>query len=153
MGAGIEVKERRKTAKDALIQLGVDTGYLYDDEDYDISKALAEAVGSASLPLNARERSTEHADEDVSATLGGIARALVLHGEVAGALEACSQWLGVASSKQARSEAFDAYCNLWKRHGDKLTILELSRAPPHGLRPNGAGARRGDGGGQGAAPV
>ena len=34
---------------------------------------------------------TEHPDETVAATLGGLAKTLVIHGDVAGALAACAE--------------------------------------------------------------
>ena len=70
---------------------------------------------------------TEHPDETVAATLGGLAKTLVIHGDVAGALAACAEWWGVASSAEARKAAAEAYRNLWKRHGASLRRLDLSR--------------------------
>ena len=70
---------------------------------------------------------TEHPDETVAATLGGLAKTLVIHRDVAGALAACSEWWGVASSPEASNAAAKAYRNLWKRHGTSLRNLDLSR--------------------------
>ena len=72
-------------------------------------------------------KATEHPDETVAATLGGLAKTLVIHGDVAGALAACAEWWGVALSPEARNTAAEAYRNLWKRHGASLRILDLSR--------------------------
>ena len=72
-------------------------------------------------------KATEHPDETVAATLGGLAKTLVIHGDVVGALAACAEWWGVASSPEARNTAANAYRNLWKRHGASLRILDLSR--------------------------
>ena len=41
------------------------------------------------------EEPTEHPDETVAATLGGLAKALVIHGDVTGALAACFEWWDV----------------------------------------------------------
>ena len=122
-----EVKERPATAKDALEALGVEIGYKSRIE------SVSSAIGGEALPSAAKVNSADHADEDVSTTLGGIAQALVGYDDIPAALEACSHWLGVASTATARSQALGAYCNLWKRHGERLTNkLELSREPPHG---------------------
>lgn len=89
---------------------------------------LSKTVGFNLLPLAAMTEATEHCDKDVSATLGDLAKALVLGGEPMGALAACTEWLGVASSAPARKEALDAYTNLWKRHAKDLAVLDLSKA-------------------------
>ena len=72
-------------------------------------------------------KATEHPDETVAATLGGLAKTLVIHGDVAGALAACAEWWGVAFSPEARQAAAEAYRNCWKRHGASLRSLDLSR--------------------------
>ena len=58
-----------------------------------------------------------------------LAKTLVLHGDVPGALSACAEWWGVALSDAACKEAAEAFRNLWKRHGaDHLRVLDLTRA-------------------------
>ena len=122
-----EVKERFKSTGEALKAIGADVDY--DDGRIE---SLSSAAGFDCVPSTALEKPKYHTDEDVSTTLGGISRALVLHGDVPGALDAVSQWLGVASTEAARKRAFAAYCNLWKYHGKDLKTMELSREPPHG---------------------
>ena len=64
----------------------------------------------------------------MATTLGGLSKALVLHGDMLGALSVCAEWWGVASSDAAREEAAKAFCNLWKRHGGgNFNALDLSR--------------------------
>ena len=113
----VGVGERPATAMDALRSLGRPTWY---DE---IFKAKPKWLEMAQSEV------TEHSDETVATTLGGLAKALVLHGDAPGALSACAEWLGVASNVgTARENALAAYCNLWKRFGvDRLRALNLSR--------------------------
>ena len=114
----VGVGERPATAMDALRSLGQPTWYKEI-----IFKANPEWFRMA------RSEVTEHSDETVATTLGGLAKALVLHGDAPGALSACAEWLGVASNVgTARENALAAYCNLWKRFGvDSLRVLDLSR--------------------------
>ena len=107
----VGVGERPATAMDTLRSL-------------DLTTWLGEI-----LKAMARSEVTEHSDETVATTLGGLAKALVLHGDAPGALSACAEWLGVASNVgTARENALAAYCNLWKRFGvDSLRVLDLSR--------------------------
>ena len=114
----VGVGERPATAMDALRSLGQPTWY-----QEIIFKAKPEWFRMA------RSEVTEHSDETVATTLGGLAKALVLHGDAPGALSACAEWLGVASNVgTARENALAAYCNLWKRFGvDSLRVLDLSR--------------------------
>ena len=114
----VGVGERPATAMDALRSLGRPTWYKEI-----IFKAKPEWFRMA------RSEVTEHSDETVATTLGGLAKALVLHGDAPGALSACAEWLGVASNVgTARENALAAYCNLWKRFGvDSLRVLDLSR--------------------------
>ena len=114
----VGVGERPATAMDALRSLGRPTWYKEI-----IFKAKPEWFRMA------RSEVTEHSDETVATTLGGLAKALVLHGDAPGALSACAEWLGVASNVgTARDNALAAYCNLWKRFGvDSLRVLNLSR--------------------------
>ena len=114
----VGVGERPATAMDALRSLGRPTWYV------EILEAKPEWLRMA------RSEVTEHSDETVATTLGGLAKALVLHGDAPGALSACAEWLGVASNVgTARENALAAYCNLWKRFGvDRLRALDLSRA-------------------------
>ena len=124
-----DVGARPRTSNAALDALGAQT------ELSDATKALRTAVGFEQLPRAVRAdvgATRSHADSDVESTLGGIARALVIHGDARGALDACSQWLGVAGSDAARCRALDAYCNLWKHQGAEFEELELSRCTPHG---------------------
>ena len=90
------------------------------------SNCLA-APGGESLPHAALKQATEHTDESIATTLGGLTKALVLHGAVPAGLAACAEWLGASSSETARAAATDAYINFWKRHGSELRSLELSR--------------------------
>ena len=83
------------------------------------------------VPAEAQKQPMDHGDDDVAGTLGGIAQSMVAHGASAEACDVCAQWLGVVSWG-GFEQAFDAFCNLWKRHGDALTELELSRAAPNG---------------------
>ena len=126
---GVDVNTRPASAKDALEMIdaaqggsGVNFGWgsLLDD--------MSGAVGGAALLSLATEQAVEHPDATVATTLGSLSKALVLHGDMTGALSACAEWWGVASSDAARTEAAKAYCNLWKRHGcDNLDVLDLSR--------------------------
>lgn len=114
----VGVGERPATAMDALMSLDQPTW-------------LGEIVEAKPEWFEmARSEVTEHSDETVATTLGGLAKALVLHGDAPGALSACAEWLGVASNVgTARENALAAYCNLWKRFGvDRLRALDLSRA-------------------------
>jgi hypothetical protein len=93
-----------------------------------LSDDMSGAVGGAALLSLATEPAVEHCDATVATTLGSLSKALVLHADMTGALSACAEWWGVASSDAARTEAAKAYCNLWKRHGcDNLDVLDLSR--------------------------
>ena len=118
----VDVRERPATAAKALAILGAsisDTGEIND---------MSRSVGYTELPAAAKEAACEHAEEDVASTLGGLAKRFVLDSAYADALEVCAEWLGVATTQRTRSEALDAYCNLWKRYGDKLPReLDLSR--------------------------
>ena len=133
-----EAKERPANAKQTLEMLGVERAGF---------RRFARAAGFSSLPVldhvgrAAMElgtdalrtaatitASSEHNESTVAATLGSLSKALVLHGDVDGALAATGEWLGVAVSRQARAEAFDAYCSLLKRQGDVIQTLDLSRA-------------------------
>ena len=124
-----DVGARPRTSAAALDALGAQTDLT------DTTKALSNAVGFAQLPVAVRANvgaTQSHSDGDVETTLDGISRALVSHGDARGALDACSQWLGVAGSDAARGRALNAYCNLWKDHGAEFEELELSRRAPHG---------------------
>ena len=155
------VKERPATAKDSLEMLGVK----YYDKG--LSRAIGaqrfeSAAGFSSLPelrsgpvekigrmvgtgafrtANAITAASEHADQEVAATLGGLSKALVMHGDIDGAIAAAAEWLGVSASAKARSRALDAWCSLLKRHGNVATTLDLSRnAHGHWRAANLAGA-------------
>ena len=122
----LEVGERPATAEEALKMLGAKINYpnlrtLKRETDFSV------AVGGATVPPIAMTEATEHPDESVAATLGGLAKTLVIHGDVAGALAACAEWCGVAVSPEARQAAAEAYRNCWKRHGASLRIVDLSR--------------------------
>ena len=95
-----------------------------DDEDVDLTRY----PNCMWPPEIAIKPATEHGDEEVASTLGDLAKALVLHDTPAGALDACTEWLGVASSAAARKKALNAYCDLWKRYGSTLRSLDLSRS-------------------------
>ena len=121
-----DVASRPATAKGALKLLGAKQGGMnWTTVEYGIDASTAH--GAALLPPSATAEATEHPDENVAATLGGLAKALLLHGDVAGALAACSERLGASSNETARADATDAFVNLWKRHGGELRTLELSR--------------------------
>ena len=134
-----EVKQRPPSSKECLEVLGV--------KFYNGGRVkFASAAGFSALPiLDVRGRASaalgmssfrtadsitaasEHADEDVASTLGGLAKALVLHGDVDGSIAAASEWLGVVSGR-AQERAVKAFCSLLKRHGDAATTLNLSKA-------------------------
>ena len=121
-----DVASRPATAKDGLKLLGAKRGGRnWTTLEFNIDASTAH--GAALLPPSATAEATEHPDENVAATLGGLAKALLLHGDVAGALAACSERLGASSNETARADATDAFVNLWKRHGGELRTLELSR--------------------------
>ena len=114
------IVERPATAAAAAKQLGA--------RPSKCSVNVSDSICCDTIPPLATKPSSKHSDETVSATLGGLSKALVLHGDTSGALLACAEWLGVASDS-GRQEAIDAYCNLWKRHGtDHLRIIDLSRS-------------------------
>ena len=131
----VDVGERPATAEAALTMLGAKI----DEVNWETFKRETDfsvAVGGATVPsilwtamTKAKEHpeETEHTDETVATTLGGLAKTLVIHNDVAGTLAACSEWWGVASSPEASNAAAKAYRNLWKRHGTSLRDLDLSR--------------------------
>ena len=130
----VDVGERPATADAALELLGANDEL--NMETFKFETDFSVAVGGATVPsmlwtamAKAKEHpeETEHPDETVAATLGGLAKTLVIHNDVAGALAACSEWWGVASSPEASNAAAEAYRNLWKRHGTSLRRLDLSR--------------------------
>ena len=139
----VDVSERPAKAREVLEMLGVHEhdGYEYSDDEYSDDDSVdvedndvvmgwdtSDAVGGTTLPSTATAAAIDHPDETVATTLGGLAKALVLHGNVPGALSACAEWWGVASDR-ARNDAASAYGNVWKRHGkDHLRFLDLSRA-------------------------
>ena len=132
----VDVGERPVTAEQALELLGATDPQRNKSSKVSPTTApvsysdafLPHAVGYAALPPAAMVAVSEHPDETTAATLGGLAKTLVIHNDVAGALAACAEWWGAASSAEARNTAANAYRNLWKRHGTSLRSLDLSRA-------------------------
>ena len=120
-GLAVDVGARPASAREALKMLdAVKYGRIKDD--------LSSAVSGSGLHPTATTKAAEHPHTTVATTLGGLSKALVLHGDVLGTLLACAEWWGVASSGPAREEAAKAYCNLWKRHGEgNFNALDLSR--------------------------
>ena len=117
-----DVKERPMTMADALEILGAKLNRAGELEN------LSRAHGYGELPAQAKETAAAHDDENIASTFGGLAKRLVLDGDMPGALDVCGEWLGVSSSDAGHAQAFDAYCNLWKRHGGELPrLLDLSR--------------------------
>ena len=115
-----DVGDRPARAVDALTILGA----TYDGDSLDVSRAHGHNV----LPSAAKGEPSEHLDENVASTLGNLAKQLVLDGALSDALDVCAEWLGVASAETGRMNAFEAYCNLWKRHGHELPpTIDLSR--------------------------
>ena len=108
-GLSTNVAERPATAKCALKQLMVHALHQH-------------------LPEGAKARTFEHSDEEVASTLGGLAKLMVLHGDVPSALTTAAEWIGMSSNAAACSRAQFAYCDLLKRHGDRVNELELSRS-------------------------
>ena len=89
---------------------------------------ILDQLGYADLPAAAKQKLSEHPDENIASTLGNLAKRLVLDTSYKSALDTCAEWLGVALSEAARGQALDAYCNLWKRYGAELPrTLDLSR--------------------------
>ena len=121
----VEVGEQPATVEEALRMLGAKA--VYDREARKFETDFSVAVGGATVPPAAMVKATEHPDETVATTLGGLAKKLVIHGDVAGALASCAEWWGVASPGEARNTAAGAYRNLWKRHGASFCSLDLSR--------------------------
>ena len=134
-----EVKERPPSANECLELLGVkfDNGGRVKFASaagfsalpvLDMKGRVSAALGMSSFrTVDSITAVSEHSDEDVASTLGGLAKALVLHGDVDGSVAAASEWLGVVSDR-ARAQAIDAFCSLLKRHGDAATTLNLSKA-------------------------
>ena len=121
-----DVGARPAKARDALMKLGAKRAKMNRvTREFGINASTAHGV--ASLLPSATVDATEHPDENVAATLGGLAKALLLNGDVAGALAACAERLGASSNETARADAMGAFVNLWKRHGSELRTLELSR--------------------------
>ena len=136
------VKERPPAAKHCLDLLGV--------KEYASKtrrRKFASAAGFSSLPVldlkgrltatlgmssfrtaDAITAASEHSDGDVAATLGGLSKALVMHGDVDGAIAACAEWLGVSASEGARESARAAWYSLLNRQGDAAVTLDLSIA-------------------------
>ena len=114
-----EIGDRSARAADALTILGAIV-----DDSLDVSTAHGHDV----LPSAAKGEPSEHPDENVASTLGNLAKQFVNDGALSDALDVCAEWLGVASAETGRTNAFEAYCNLWKRHGSELPpIVDLSR--------------------------
>ena len=88
---------------------------------------LTRVLGHKLLPPAAIALTIEHTEEEVADTLGGLAKTLLMHGDVEGALAVCAEWLGIAAPGRARYDAFGAYSNLLKRHSDRVHKIELSR--------------------------
>ena len=132
-----DVGERPATAEQALELLGATDPQRTKSSKISPSSSsasysdafLPHAVGYAALPPGATGAVSEHPDETVAATLGEVAKALVLHGDAPGALTACAQWWGVASSDAARETALDAFCNCWERYGADTCARSTCRAP------------------------
>ena len=115
-----DIGDRPARAVGALTILGA----TYDDESLEVSRTH----GHDLLPSTAKGQSSEHPDENVASTLGNLAKLLALDGALSHALDVCAEWLGVASAETGRTNAFEAYCNLRKRHGcDLPPTIDLSR--------------------------
>ena len=132
------------TAKKALLTLSTPTDSMHENVAALLEKGLSpnvvERPVTAScalkklmvhglhqhLPEGAKAKSFNHNDEDVASTLGGLAKLMVLHGDIPSALTTCAEWLGTTSHATTRANAQGAYCNLLKRHGDEVRGLELS---------------------------
>ena len=80
------------------------------------------------LPKGAKSKVFEHNDEDVASTLGGLAKLMLLHGDVSSALNTSAKWVGMSTNAAMRTRARDAYCDLLKRHGVYVAEVELSRS-------------------------
>ena len=114
-----EIGGRPARAADALTILGAIV-----DASLDVSTAHSHDV----LPSAAKGEPSEHPDENVTSTLGNLAKQFVNDGALTHALDVCAEWLGVASAETGRANAFEAYCNLRKRHGSELPpIVDLPR--------------------------
>ena len=79
-------------------------------------------------PEGTNARAIEHSDEEVASTLGGLAKLMVLCGDIPSALTAVAEWMGMPFNAAACSHAQSAFCNLLKRHGDEVHELNLSRS-------------------------
>ena len=106
------VTKRPATASLALKEL----------EDPQLYKYLPQGLSGSRL------KSIDHDDKDVSSTLGGLAKLMLLHGGVPSSLTTCAEWVGTSSNDEARAAAQSAYCDLLKRHADEILELELSRS-------------------------
>ena len=80
------------------------------------------------LPEGTNARAIEHSDEEVASTLGGLAKLMVLHGDIPSALTTVAEWMGMSFKDAACSHAQSAFCDLLKRHGDEVRELDLSRS-------------------------
>ena len=117
-----DVCKRPGKAGDALQILGASSHESGEVRD------VTQTCGYTSLPTAAKKKSSEHADTNIESTFGSLAKSLVHHEAYADALDVCAEWLGVSSTKRGRARAIDAYCNLWKRYGNRLPkTLDLSR--------------------------
>ena len=124
------VGERYSTASEVL-KHGLGT---VDNFDYgkavggDYQQDITKAVGGDSLPRAAHEeKSSNHSDAIVDATLGGLTRRLVEYKNVQGAHDSSAEWMGVTAPDARPSDAVSVYCKLWKDFGGAWRTCDLSR--------------------------
>ena len=66
------------------------------------------------LPEGTNARAIEHSDDEVASTLGGLAKLMVLHGDIPSALTTVAEWMGMSFNAAACSHAQSAFCDLLK---------------------------------------
>ena len=100
--------ERPRSAEDELTQLAQITSY-------------------SMLPDASKAKATAHRDADVAATLGGLAKSFVVHGDATNALTTSAEWIGTASDA-ARADARAEYFKLLEHTSQDIRELGLSRS-------------------------
>ena len=116
------VADRPSTAQCALEHLGAERLHCGNAE-WDFTHV----AGALGVPAKAMQSGRDHTDVAVETTLGELAKCRLVTGHLDGALNACAEWAGVATTPATRTRALNAYCELLECHGDHSMLINLGR--------------------------